>query len=177
MAYFPLLCLGFLFVLACPWPPAGAVDLTVQDDASGADIVQAVIARLDSSDIFQSDHRLLRRIAYVESQDGTGSGAHGPFNGGIWAVEESKFQALLTAPELAAKRDTIRLFFGIDWTHVTWNDLRKPLYSGLAARLFLSRLELTATASIPLAGDVAGQAGALQISVYVLYEDTPTSHD
>ena len=65
---------------------------------------------------------------------------------------------LLTAPELAAKRDTIRRVFGIDWTYVTWNDLRKPLYSGLAVRLFLSQLELTTMASIPLAGDVAGQA-------------------
>lgn len=26
--------------------------------------------------------------------------------------------------------------FGIDWTTVTWSDLRKPLYSGLAAGLY-----------------------------------------
>ena len=158
MAYFSLLCLSFLLVLASPWPRVGAVDLTMQDDASGADIVQAVIAKLDSSHIFQSDHRLLRRIAYVESQDGTGSDAHGSFNGGIWAVDEGKFQALLTAPELTADRTAIRQVLGIDWTHVTWNDLRKPFYSGLAARLFLSYLELTATTNIPLAGDVVGQA-------------------
>ena len=50
----------------------------------------------------------------------------------------------------------IQRHFGIDWQSVQWEDLRKPLYSALAARLILSNVTLTE--SIPLASDVAAQA-------------------
>lgn len=39
---------------------------------------------------------------------------------------------------LTAQYDLIRSKLGIDWLHVTWADLRKPLTSGLAAALFLT---------------------------------------
>jgi hypothetical protein len=35
--------------------------------------------------------------------------------------------------------------FGIQWNNVQWSDLRKPLYSGLTAALFLVCLLLIAT--------------------------------
>ncbi len=44
--------------------------------------------------------------------------------------------------------------FKIDWMDVEWVDLRKPLYSGLAARLFLS----TILQPIPHIADINGQA-------------------
>ena len=46
----------------------------------------------------------------------------------------------------------IKKHFGIDWARTTWYDLRKPLYSGLAARLFLVKIP----AAIP--SDLPGQA-------------------
>lgn len=49
-------------------------------------------------------------------------------------------------------RDQIKAKLGIDWTETTWNDLEKPLYSGLAARLFLARL------SAPIPTDLESQA-------------------
>ena len=48
--------------------------------------------------------------------------------------------------------DRIKERLGIDWTKTTWNDLEKPLYSGLAARLFLARL------SAPIPTDLTEQA-------------------
>ena len=39
---------------------------------------------------------------------------------------------------LQPKIDEIRQAFHIDWRAVTWQDLRKPLYSGLAAALYLT---------------------------------------
>ena len=48
----------------------------------------------------------------------------------------------------------IKRHFGIDWARTTWYDLRKPLYSGLAARLFLVKIP----APIPSASDLPGQA-------------------
>ena len=41
---------------------------------------------------------------------------------------------------------------GIDWTKTTWSDLVKPLYSGLAARLYLVRIRA------PIPSDLTSQA-------------------
>ena len=41
---------------------------------------------------------------------------------------------------------------GIDWTQSSWEDLTKPLYSGLAARLFLVKIPA------PIPSDLPGQA-------------------
>ena len=159
MARVLVYCICFFSSLACLWFRVHAEDLTLQEGASGAAVVQAVIAKLDSSEIFPSDHRLLRRIAYVENHDGTGRATQSlSSRGGIWAVEEAGFQELALAVELSTIRDGIRRVFLIDWALVTWNDLPKPFYSGLAARLFLSYLELSGTAGIPLAGDIQSQA-------------------
>jgi uncharacterized protein YegL len=57
---------------------------------------------------------------------------------------------------LKAQVDGIKAAFGITWTQVTWEDLRKPLYSGLGARLFLALRVGTAEHSIPRS--IASQA-------------------
>ena len=49
-------------------------------------------------------------------------------------------------------RDDIKAKLGIDWTKTQWEDLEKPLYSGLAARLFLARI------SEPIPSDLPSQA-------------------
>ena len=62
------------------------VDRTVEQGASGSDVV---LAKVESSGVFRdSDKRLLRRIAYVESRDGTTK----PPNGGIWNVSRDAFE-------------------------------------------------------------------------------------
>ena len=38
---------------------------------------------------------------------------------------------------------------GIDWTKTQWQDLEKPLYSGLAARLFLVRFRAPIPSDLP----------------------------
>jgi len=48
--------------------------------------------------------------------------------------------------------DKIKVKLGIDWTKTQWEDLEKPLYSGLAARLFLARI------SAPIPSDLPAQA-------------------
>ena len=48
--------------------------------------------------------------------------------------------------------DQIKAKLHIDWTSTTWADLEKPLYSGLAARLFLARI------SAPIPTDLNAQA-------------------
>ena len=48
--------------------------------------------------------------------------------------------------------DGIKAKLHIDWTKTTWSDLDKPLYSGLAARLFLARIP------DPIPSDLTAQA-------------------
>ena len=126
--------------------------------SSGADIVQTVVAKIGGSGIFPSDNQFLRRVAYVESKDGTDPNTYrSGYNGGIWQVDKVGFedtQNTSSHPALSKKFDSIERQFGIKWREVTWEDLRKPLYSGLAARLFLS----SKPAAIPPASDVEGQA-------------------
>lgn len=76
-----LLCIALLN--AC----YSAVDRTREDRATGADIVQAVVDVIRSNCIYPNDRLFLRRLAYVESQDGLDINTFRPnFYGGIWQV-------------------------------------------------------------------------------------------
>ena len=136
-------------------------ELLTQEDASGSAVVLLAIARIQQSGIFGDDNDLLRRIAYVETRDGTAPDTfRDGYDGGIWAVDEAAFTA--TQDTAANKRLLARLqeikgtrdLFNIDWQTVRWSDLRKPIYSALAARLVL----FTASSAIPSTNDLEAQA-------------------
>ena len=126
-------------------------DLTLQDGANGSDVVEMVLAKISGMPEFSSDHHLLRRIAYVETNDGTS----GVPPGGIWAVDEWKLSIVLTAPELVELRVKIDQEL---YAEFECSNLSKPLVSGLAARLYLHYLEIVKNATIPLAADIEKQA-------------------
>ena len=127
------------------------VDQTLDEGANGPDVVDMVIAKI--SNIFDSDHRLLRRIAYVETDDGTS----GIPPGGIWAVDECKLSIVLTAPELVELHEKIDQVFDIG---LECSSLTKPLVSGLVARLYLHYLQITkkVTGPVPVAAAIEKQA-------------------
>ena len=133
-------------------------DQTRIPGSSGSSVVQATVALIRGSGIFPNDHQLLRRIAWVESKDGTDPQTYRQgYHGGIWQVDLIGFQDtqnITSHPGLVSKFSKIRRQFGIDWRTVQWEDLRKPLYSGLAARLLLSNKP----EPIPLASNVTAQA-------------------
>lgn len=130
------------------------MDHTLEAEASGASVTIAVVNKIE--DVFGSDKQFLRRVAYVESKDGTSPGTYqSGYHGGIWQVDKIGFedtQDVASHPRLTAKYEVINKAFGINWSGVEWTDLRKPLYSGIAARLFL----LNIPSAIP--SDIAGQA-------------------
>ncbi|PVD27457.1 hypothetical protein C0Q70_12617 [Pomacea canaliculata] len=134
-------------------------DATRVAGSTGSDVVDAVVDLIRSNCIFSEDRLLLRRIAYIESRDGTDPKTYRTgYDGGIWQVDEDKFNATLRCNSVLRQYCNLLKLqpFNIDWTQVTWSDLRKPLYSGLAASLYLiQRLGANLTA-IP--GDVLGQA-------------------
>lgn len=134
--------------------PVESVDLTVEDFAAGTDVVMAAVSRLEYAQIFPSDSRLLRRIASVETDDGLRPPTS-LAQGGIWNVNNSLFQQTLTDDLLSEKRTEIAASFPEvgHWGEVVWEDLSKPLWSALAARLILFNIS-----EIPSASDLAGQA-------------------
>ena len=131
------------------------VDQTRVAEASGSDVVRAVVNRIQN--VFgNGDRQFLRRVAFVESRDGTDANTYrSGYHGGIWQVDRAAFlgtQDTSSHFRLLANFNKIREAFGIDWPSVQWNELRMPLYSGIAARLFLLNNPL----EIP--GDIPGQA-------------------
>ena len=81
------------------------------------------------------------RIACVESNFGNDANTYRDnYHGGIWQVDEIGFkdtQDVVSHNKLTERFKQIRNATGINWQSVTWEDLRKPIYSGIAARLFL----------------------------------------
>ena len=151
--------LVFTLFLACL---VSAVQLHVDDSVLesgryGTDVVLLSIAYVQQAEIFTDNSKLLQRIAYVETQDGSDRGAFNEGrNGGIWAVREDTFTSTQsgTDPLLVRKREQIMVIFGINWEAVQWSELNKPLYSALAAQLVL----FAAQDSIPSDSDEIAQA-------------------
>lgn len=131
-------------------PMSQADDKTIVPKERGKEVVEAVVDRIRKAKIFAEDFSFLRRIAYVESKDGMDPATYRDgYCGGIWQVDKIAFEETQkpeSHPGLTAKYDAIKAAFKIDgkdldWLKVVWDDLKKPLYAGLAARLYLSIVE------------------------------------
>ena len=133
-------------------------DLTTQAGANGSAVVFACISRIEQSEIFTSDNEMLRRIAYVETSNGNEEDTYrSGYHGGIWAVDEDLFdetQNTASYSTLINLHQQIQSKLSIQWSSVEWNDLRKPLYSALAARLYFYAV----SASIPISSSIQSQA-------------------
>ena len=130
-------------------------DLTTQAGANGSAVVSACISRIQQSEIFTSDNEMLRRIAHIETSNGNDEDTYrSGYHGGIWAVDEDLFDETQNISTLINLHQQIDSTFSIQWSSVEWNDLRKPLYSALAARLSF----YTVSASIPISSNIQSQA-------------------
>ena len=78
----------------------------------------------------------------METKDGADSAKtfRESYHGGLWQVDEKFFlqtKDTSTYPILLEKHKEIKSKLDIDWTTVKWEDLRAPLYCGLAAWLYM----------------------------------------
>lgn len=132
-------------------------DLTTQIGAYGTSVVTATVSRIQQSGIFSSDNELLRRIAYVETRDGTDPETYrDDYDGGIWAVNLDLLEATQNTTQyqgLINLHLDISANFFIQWSSVQWSDLRRPLYSALAARLYMYTVP-----PIPMSSEIQSQA-------------------
>jgi hypothetical protein len=120
---------------------SAATDKTLIEREKGKDVVDAVVNRIRSSNIFTEDYQLLRRMAYVETLDGESNSTYAT-RAGIWNVAEVYYNRTKDA-SLDSFHTKINDLFSINWGSTTWNDLLKPFYNGLAARLYLQYLNMT----------------------------------
>ena len=135
------------------------LDVSVLESGrNGTDVVLLSVAYIQQAVIFPEDNGLLRRIAYVETRDGLDPNARNSSgnSGGIWTVREELFTNTQTNSysDVVRIREQIMLVLGVDWGAVQWNELNKPFYSALAARLVL----FTAPQNIPNDTDLMAQA-------------------
>ena len=122
---------------------ASAVDKTLEERASGKDVVEAVVEKIRRAN-FPDDSQFIRRLAHVETKDGVSNLTYYPATNyaGIWKVNES-FYNKTKDPSLSNQHAAIQSAFNIAWANTTQQDLLKPLYSGLAARLYIDSVGQT----------------------------------
>ena len=155
-------------IMKCP-DDAPSCNLPSEDYACGSDVVEVVITRLKTCEIFHREQHLqfLRRLAFVETRDGEDEIIKK--NGGIWGLHEDKLN-VFHSPDSLFENDTIWTVVSkciaavipeIDPEKIEVPDvttLSRPVDSGLVAALYLYYLKINGTASIPSAGNIAGQA-------------------
>ena len=134
----------------CASPPLLPEDWMNRDDASGSIVVEAVLDVIKNSGIFPPDHGFMRRIAYVETRDGTNITENTNVTMihkriGIWGLTgfflqnmKRRLKRHSSEPEyqnLATKSGLICEEFGVNVTSENLN-LRNPLVSGIAAYFY-----------------------------------------
>ena len=63
-------------------------DQTVEENATGGYVVDAVVDKIQKSCIFSNDKMLLKRIAFIESNNGLNDKTfRSGYYGGIWQVQ------------------------------------------------------------------------------------------
>ena len=140
-----------------------------QDGANGPDVVEAVVKKLNDSCIFPPDHGFLRRIAYVETRDGTNITENTNVRTihkriGIWGLTNYTLHNMRLElqrysskyPDLIANSTKIYRRFGVNMTGNEKLNMRIPLVSGIAARFYLEYLTVLRNEELP--EDLARQA-------------------
>lgn len=127
----------------------GQPDLSVEEriwiaGETGDEVVEKCLEKLQilvKFEVFPDDKNLMRRIAFVMSRNGDATFTlHN--DGGIWQVSKYAFEDTKDESghtRLPRKYQKMKDVLGIkDWRKVRLIDLEIPIYSALAARLYLS---------------------------------------
>ena len=134
------------------------VNLSREPEAAGPKVVDTVVSQIESAKIFEDDHMhdYVRRIAMVESKDGLDNTTYREgYHGGLWQVDEMMFLVTKNTSYsiLRDKYKIVKKQFDTDWMSVHWKDLRIPLWSGLAACLYMCTVDEEIPSSIDKQAD------------------------
>ena len=144
-------------------------DNTMTVGAKGRDVVEAVLNKIKSNDIFDDDHGYIFRTAYIFSSFGEKHGQN------IWMFQDESALAFTRNASLISYHLKIKQNFGIEWSNVTLNDLSKPLFCGLAQFLYITfRLNHPAVlvtledqANVCINYDYCRASGVLTVNGYI----------
>ena len=114
-------------------------------------IIDDVIRRLGHIST-EPEHSLLKVIALAESQDGM-------CTGGVWGVIQTMLTAIKSDTHLLVRYNHLYCTDGSDCIEpkLTTEMMSNPLYSGLAATLYINHLKQKRGLFIPNAGNITGQ--------------------
>ena len=133
-------------------------DEMIHDNASGPEVVNTVLERLECSGIFEDDHRFMRRLAYIQTSDGDKRGN----KTGIWSITEDRLENMVRGIKnnYTHLEGKVCQQFNISITSaVTTSRARgNPLVSGVLARFYLHYVTVEYGQQIPSADNVSGQA-------------------
>ena len=134
------------------------VNLSVEPEAAGPEVVDTVVSQIEKTKIFENDHMhdYVRRIARVESKDGLDNTTYREgYHGGLWQVDEGIFLVTqnTTYSILIDKHKLVKKQFDTDWLSIQWKDLRIPLWSGLAACLYMCTVDEEIPSSVEKQAD------------------------
>eukprot|EP00116_Pleurobrachia_bachei_P010805 sb/3471067/ len=157
-----LICLVFLVILSTFYANPVLVKMTSPgpserlskdawtDKAAGERVSNEVIASVER--VIGDTKQFLKKVAVVESNLGRAPGTfRAGYYGGIFQVDRIGFKSTQDTrahPALKAKMVKIKLAYGIDWMAADWKDARKPIYSAIASRLFISNIPLQIPSSL-----------------------------
>ena len=130
---------------------------------SGSEVVNQVLDTIECSGVFEDDHSFMRRLAYVETKDGTeGQGTTGIWNVTVQHLKAINYSMVVRNTELYKVYGQICNELGVNIMWAIRNserqDLRNPLVSGVVARFYLHYVTVINDTQIPPAEDINGQA-------------------
>ena len=105
---------------------------------AGKVVVDHTVQTVES--VLGGTNGFLARVAHVESQNGTHKNTFNGVSNGIWQVDDIGLEdTKIPTPRMQEAWTKVQQAFGIDWQTVKEDDLRKPLYGAIAARLYMIR--------------------------------------
>ena len=112
----------------------GQFDRTLEAGAKGTSVVEAVVNKIEESEIFSDDFGFLRRMASFESNNGATANSG---EGGIWRVSMAVLQEIKSYPEFPELEAEIEEKFCLRWSETVGSRHRLdvPLYSALAVMM------------------------------------------
>ena len=160
MAYGMQQLLFLCFLITLPWFCSSLCDrdLTIKSCATGDDVVRATIAKIRAARLLDDVngcntsrrrnkcYQFLERIAYAESDNDCTE------NGGIWGVSQRCFSKVKGGFFQNPQMSNSSLVTGLSkpiinipaWESVQHEELKRPLYSAIAAAMFLEHRNLFA---------------------------------
>ena len=125
----------FIFISLLSQSLEVGVDKTLEDGATGCDVVKAAYDKFVVSGIFPTDDNFLLPRVAVASGFGTDVFISG--GKGIWQTTDANLQAAKSNMNSNQLADKIKNTLCIDFAAATQDDMSKPLYSMVCAGLLL----------------------------------------